>query len=70
MIQRKCCMLVRTPSSKNETKEPELQQIDQAVLVSLNPEQVEVEMGRAEELAQHCGLRSDLDAMGAYMARK
>jgi hypothetical protein len=37
------------------------------VLICLNPEQVEVEVGRAEELAQHCGLRSELDAMGAYV---
>jgi hypothetical protein len=44
--------------------------MNQAVLVCLNPEQVEVEVGRAEELAQHCGLRSELDAMGAYVAKK
>jgi hypothetical protein len=52
------------------TKEPELQQMHQAALVSLNPEQGDVEIGRVEELAQHCGLRSERDTMGAYVATK
>lgn len=42
----------------------------QAALVSLNPEQGDVEIGRVEELAQHCGLRLERDAMGAYVATK
>jgi hypothetical protein len=44
--------------------------MNQAVWVSPNPEQGEVEIGRAEERAQHCGLRSERDAMGAYVAKK
>jgi insertion element IS1 protein InsB len=40
------------------------------VLASLNPEQVEVEICLAEELAQRRGLASELDEMWAYVARK
>jgi insertion element IS1 protein InsB len=44
--------------------------VNQAVLVSLNPEQVEVEICRAEELEQRRGLSSELDEMWAYVAKK
>jgi insertion element IS1 protein InsB len=44
--------------------------VNQAVLADLNPEQVEVEICLAEELAQRRGLPSELDEMWAYVARK
>jgi insertion element IS1 protein InsB len=44
--------------------------VNQAVLISLNPEQVEVDMCRAEELEQRRGLSSELDEMWAYVAKK
>jgi insertion element IS1 protein InsB len=44
--------------------------VNQAVLADLNPEQVEVEICLAEELAQRRGLTSELDEMWAYVARK
>src|ERR1051325_10725369 len=39
-------------------KAPELKQVNQAVLKDWNPEHVEVEIGRADELAQRRGLAS------------
>jgi hypothetical protein len=45
-------------------------EVNQAVLVSLHPEQVEVDMCRAEELEQRRGLSSELDDMWAYEAKK
>jgi insertion element IS1 protein InsB len=47
-----------------------LQQVNQAVLVCLNPTQVEVEICRAEELEQRRRLSSELDEMWAYVAKK
>jgi hypothetical protein len=44
--------------------------VNQAVLVYLNPEQVEVDICWAEELEQRRGLRSELDEMWAYVAKK
>ena len=44
--------------------------MNHAVLADLNPEQVEVEICLAEELAQRRGLTSELDEMWAYVARK
>jgi insertion element IS1 protein InsB len=44
--------------------------VNPAVLADLNPEQVEVEICLAEELAQRRGLTSELDEMWAYVARK
>ena len=44
--------------------------MNHAVLANLKPEQVEVEIGLAEELAQRRGLTSELDEMWAYVARK
>ena len=41
-----------------------------AVLKRLSPEQVEVEIGRAEELAQRRGLSSELDEMWSYVGKK
>ena len=40
------------------------------VLAVLSPEQVEVERWRADELEGRRGLRSELDAMWSYVARK
>lgn len=44
-------------------KEPEITPVNQVVLQHLNPEYVEVEIWRADELEVHCGLRSELDEM-------
>ena len=44
--------------------------MNQAVLQHLPPEQVEVEIWRADELAQRRGLASELDKMWAYVAKK
>jgi insertion element IS1 protein InsB len=44
--------------------------VNHAVLTSLNPAQVEVEICLAEELAQRRGLTSELDEMWSYVARK
>jgi len=40
------------------------------VLKRLPPEQVEVEICRAEELDQRRGLISELDEMGSYVGKK
>jgi hypothetical protein len=44
--------------------------VNQAVLVYLKPEQVEVDICRAEELEQCRGLSLELDEMWAYVAKK
>jgi insertion element IS1 protein InsB len=44
--------------------------VNQAVLKHLHPEHVEVEIGRAEELAQRRGLTSELDEMWSYVGKK
>ena len=44
--------------------------MNQAVLQSLLPEQVEVEICRADELAQRRGLTAELDAMWSYVGKK
>src|SRR5262249_23965470 len=66
-----------TLSSSIEYKEitrsypaPALQQVNQAVLISSNPAQVEVDICRAEELERRRGLTSELDEMWAYIAKK
>ena len=41
-----------------------------AVLAVVNPEQVEVELWRADELEVRRGLSSELDEMWSYVARK
>ena len=46
-----------------EKKEPALHQVNQAVLKDLDPEHVEGELCRADELAQRRGLASELDEM-------
>jgi hypothetical protein len=51
-------------------KEPELEQVNHAVLRLLNPEQVEVEICRSEELDQRRGLTSELDEMWSFVRRK
>ena len=56
---------------KELKKEPELQPVNHAVLAVLNPEQVEVEIWRAEdELEVHRGLSSELGEMWSYVADK
>ena len=42
----------------------------QAVLQHLDPENVEVEMGRADELAQRRGLTLELDEMWSDVGKK
>jgi insertion element IS1 protein InsB len=44
-------------------KEPDLQQVNKAVVKHLQPAQVEVEICRAEEVAYRRGLTSELDEM-------
>jgi insertion element IS1 protein InsB len=44
--------------------------VNKAVLQHLSPEQVEVEICRAEELAQRRGLTSELDEMWSYVGKK
>ena len=51
-------------------KEPELHHVNQVVLAYLNPEQVEVEICRSDELEARRGLSSELDEMWAYVGKK
>ena len=51
-------------------KEPELAQVNQAVLKHLPPEHVEVEIWRADELEVRRGLSSELDEMWSYVRSK
>jgi insertion element IS1 protein InsB len=51
-------------------KEPDLQQVNKAVLKHLHPAQVEVGICRAEELAQRRGVTSELDEMWSYVGKK
>jgi hypothetical protein len=44
--------------------------VNQAVLQHLNPEYVEVEIGRADELEVRRGLSSELDEMWSYVRSK
>ena len=44
--------------------------MNHAVLTHLHPEHVEVEICRAEELAQRRGLTSELDEMWSYVGKK
>jgi len=44
-------------------KAPDLQAVNHSVLPHLHPEQVEVEIWRADELEVYHGLSSELDAM-------
>jgi insertion element IS1 protein InsB len=44
--------------------------VNKAVLQYLHPEQVEVEICRADELAQRRGLTSELDEMWSYVGKK
>jgi insertion element IS1 protein InsB len=44
--------------------------VNHAVLKSLHPEQVEVDICRADELAQRRGLTSELDEMWSYVGKK
>jgi len=44
--------------------------VNEVVLQSLHPEQVEVELCRAEELDRRRGLTSELDEMWSYVGKK
>jgi hypothetical protein len=47
-----------------------LQPVNHGVLASLHPEQVEVEIWRADELEVRRGLSSELDEMWSYVFKK
>gem|GEM_PF-323070 len=51
-------------------KEPELQPVNHAVLAVLNPEHVEVEIWRSDELEVRRGLSSELDEMWSFVQAK
>ena len=51
-------------------KESELQPVNHVLLAILNPEQIEVEIWRVDELEVHRGLSSELDEMWSFVARK
>ena len=51
-------------------KEPDRHQVNHAVVQSGQPEQGEVEIGRAEELEQRRGLTAELDEMWSYVGKK
>src|SRR5215510_8564384 len=70
VIPHACCTSVLPPSLKNSKKAPEIQQVNRVVLQSLHPEQVEVEICRAEELDHRRGLTSELDEMWSYVGKK
>jgi insertion element IS1 protein InsB len=55
---------------KELKKGPDIQQVNEAMLQHLPPEHVEVEICRAEELAQRRGLTSELDEMWSYVGKK
>ena len=57
-------------SQGTEKKEPELQSVHHAVLAVVNPEQVEVEIWRADELEVRRGLSSELDEMWSFVQAK
>jgi insertion element IS1 protein InsB len=44
--------------------------VNHVLLAILNPEQIEVEIWRADELEVHRGLSSELDEMWSFVARK
>jgi insertion element IS1 protein InsB len=44
--------------------------VNHAVLAYVKPEQIAVEIRRADELEVHCGLSSELDEMWSYGGRK
>jgi len=44
--------------------------VNHALLASLHPEQLEVELWRADELEVRRGLSSELDEMWSFVARK
>jgi len=51
-------------------KAPDLQAVHYSVLLYLHPEQVEVEIGRADELEVRRGLSAELDEMWSYVRSK
>ena len=69
-IRRGYCTSARLRSSKNSKKAPALQQVKKVVLKHLPPEHVEIEICRAEELAQRRGLTSELDEMWSSVGKK
>jgi insertion element IS1 protein InsB len=70
---RYCARVARQPYNSSERikkKEPELAQVNQAVLKHLPSEHVEVEIWRADELEVRRGLSSELDEMWSYVRSK
>src|SRR5215510_7019244 len=55
---------------RTEKKEPQLQPVNHGVLACLHPEQIEVEIWRADELEAYRGLSSELDEMWSFVQAK
>ena len=55
---------------RTQKKEPDLYQVNHAVLQAVNPEHMTVEMCRSEELDRRWGLTSERDEMWSYVAKK
>jgi insertion element IS1 protein InsB len=66
-IPHACCTSAPQQSWKNEKKEPELDQVHQAVVQPLPPEHVEVELWRADALEVRHGLSAERDEMWSYV---
>jgi hypothetical protein len=60
----------RTVLKELKKKEPALHQVNHAVLASLQPAQVAVEICRAEGLEVRHGLTSELDEMWSFVGKK
>ena len=55
---------------RTQKKAPDLQQVNKGGLKYLHAEHVEVAIYRADKLAQHRGLTSELDEMWSYVGKK
>ena len=62
------CSLVKFATL--EKKEPDVQQVNHAVLQHLQADEVEVEIWRADELEMRRGLSSELDEMWSFVKAK
>lgn len=70
VIQRGCCTSAPLRPERIKKKESEIQPVNQAALKHLAPEHVEVEICRADELAQRRGWTSELDEMWSFVGKK
>ena len=69
IIRKSACILAEITLRKSQ-KESHLEQVNHTVLQVLNPEHVEVEMCRSEELDHRRGPTSELDEMWSYVCSK